>query len=230
MLNFRVAKDFAMHQKNILIRHDVDFDLECALEMAILERKMEVQANYFILSNSPYYNLKKEKYKRILFEISNLNHEIGLHYDAGISETVSFEKQLSVLQATTKKKISNYSQHNPTLNGFNKDNQIIGIKDIFYSNAEFNPVYLSDSCMVPRSDFDKTIRNTENIHLLVHPEFWILETSNLTEFEDALLNKKSKKFHEYVKKHVAIMRMTLENRPALDEISNSPKSNSENEF
>ena len=50
--------------KFFLIRHDVDFDLKLALDLAKFENKLGIKSTYIILTTCESYN--------ILFEINNL--------------------------------------------------------------------------------------------------------------------------------------------------------------
>ena len=69
-------------QKCFLIRHDVDWDLELALKIAQLENNLEIKSTYFILVTSELYNILSPSNKKLINKIKNLNHEIGLHFDA----------------------------------------------------------------------------------------------------------------------------------------------------
>lgn len=90
-------RDYARNPERkslLLIRHDVDCDLDAALEMAALEAEMGVQATYFLLppgDNGVYANY----YGRIAFgrvwhtrrllvaarKLIELGHEVGIHND-----------------------------------------------------------------------------------------------------------------------------------------------------
>lgn len=44
--------NYSNFNKAVILRHDVDFSLEKALEMAEIEKKEEVQSTYFILNSA----------------------------------------------------------------------------------------------------------------------------------------------------------------------------------
>ena len=93
-------------KKFLILRHDVDFSLDYALKLAKKEAKNEIKSTYFILLHGEYYNPFDKKNTKIIKEISNLGHEIGLHYD-----TDFFQNHLK------KKVIINYSplEHNQVI-------------------------------------------------------------------------------------------------------------------
>ena len=64
----------------VALRHDVDHDLDLALEMAFWEHRREVQATYFLLPSAPYWAdpLLDDKIR----QLADYGHEIGLHLNA----------------------------------------------------------------------------------------------------------------------------------------------------
>jgi len=63
----------------IALRHDIDHDLDLALELAHHEHAMGIRATYFLLHTAPYWNdpdfiLKCQQLK-------SYGHEVGLHFD-----------------------------------------------------------------------------------------------------------------------------------------------------
>ena len=48
--------EFQPSNKCVILRHDVDFSLEAALQFAKLEYKQDAQSTYFILLATPFYN------------------------------------------------------------------------------------------------------------------------------------------------------------------------------
>ena len=73
----------------IFLRHDVDYDLTGALEMARIEHKYGFRGTYFILHSARYYGITRKNYVRhndriipILLKMQDeYGHEIGWHND-----------------------------------------------------------------------------------------------------------------------------------------------------
>lgn len=73
----------------ISIRHDVDWDLQSAMEMAKIEHQHNIKSTFFILHTEPYYGVTKkgraEHREELIPELKKLQdeygHEIGWHND-----------------------------------------------------------------------------------------------------------------------------------------------------
>ena len=76
------------------LRHDIDYSLEQGLTMAVLENKLGIAASYFILVDCDFYNIFSKNSSRIIKEISDLGHEIGVHFDVGLYEAAEREEVL----------------------------------------------------------------------------------------------------------------------------------------
>src|SRR5207247_1311156 len=64
---------------DLLLRHDVDLSLEAALRLAELEAAEDVQATYFLMTQSVFYNLASEPGEGALDQLRELGHRVGLH-------------------------------------------------------------------------------------------------------------------------------------------------------
>lgn len=65
---------------DVLLRHDVDWSPRNALETARIEAERGIEATYFFLLTSPFYNLFHRPNRRIVSEIQSLGHDVGLHF------------------------------------------------------------------------------------------------------------------------------------------------------
>ena len=107
-----------------ILRHDVDFTPAGALEMAEIEAEMGIRATYYFLLTSDFYNLLSERFASVPRRIADLGHEIGLHYDLQILETVgdqspreSLLHQADILARLSGQPIRSIAMHNPSLSG-----------------------------------------------------------------------------------------------------------------
>lgn len=227
---FVVCTEFSLEQRNLLLRHDVDFDLECALELAIREFEMGIKSHFFFLSNSPYYQLESKEVKNRIKEIGNLGHVIGLHYDASKEKGESFEIQKSTLEDSLEISIKLFSQHNPSINGFSRNISHKSATDVMELNKNFKPIYMSDSNMSPRRNFHSTLQDQDNIHLLLHPEYWVLDISNFKDFEQSMFSRLPENLKENFSHHLRLMKNTLRDREFLDLENSSSNTDSLHEF
>jgi hypothetical protein len=67
--------------RHLVLRHDVDFSLSAALAMAEAEAEQGIEANYFILLRTEFYNPLSGEGLKALERIAG-RHTIGLHFDA----------------------------------------------------------------------------------------------------------------------------------------------------
>jgi len=80
--------------KNILIlRHDIDQSLEQSIKIATIENRYNIKSTFFLWLRSPFYNIFEKKYLNIIYKISKLGHQIGLHFDESSYE-IKNEKEL----------------------------------------------------------------------------------------------------------------------------------------
>src|ERR1700733_1366834 len=77
--------------KYVLLRHDVDFSLDLAAEMASWEAARGIHADYFVQVRSPLYNAMSADSRRAMAEILEGGHRIGLHFDASLYSDVTFK-------------------------------------------------------------------------------------------------------------------------------------------
>jgi hypothetical protein len=64
---------------DLFLRHDVDLSLAAALELARLEAEEGVEATYFLMTTSDFYNLSSPTGEAALRELRSLGHAVGLH-------------------------------------------------------------------------------------------------------------------------------------------------------
>lgn len=67
-------------------RHDVDYDLTCAIAMAEFEAKKGIRSTYYFLPRSPDYALKRSTIEIILA----FGHDIGTHVDLHVARDATF--------------------------------------------------------------------------------------------------------------------------------------------
>ena len=117
--------------RNIIMRHDVDFCPQRALEIAEIENKHKVKATYFFMINSEFYNIHSYASKKALKKISKLGHFIGLHFDASLFHNrktllFAFRKELKTLENIINKKIKIASFHRPSKKFLSYNRKYVG--------------------------------------------------------------------------------------------------------
>jgi len=65
----------------VVLRHDIDMSLRPALEIARIEYQQGIQATYFVLLCSPFYNIFSRSHAEIMLQIHQYGHRIATHLD-----------------------------------------------------------------------------------------------------------------------------------------------------
>ncbi|MBI4647021.1 MAG: hypothetical protein HY738_10635, partial [Bacteroidia bacterium] len=88
---FRNFTNFQENENFIIWRHDVDFSLINAWELAKIEKEYNIKSTFFILLHSEFYNPLEYNSYKMLNEIKNSGHDIGLHFDSHFYKADSIE-------------------------------------------------------------------------------------------------------------------------------------------
>lgn len=158
----------------ILLRHDIDYNVEKAYKMALVENMCGIKSTYFVMMSCYTYNPFAEENRIMLRKMAFLGFEIGLHFDPAIydrgSLVKSVAKEMKALEFITSKTVSSISLHNLGSYGENLlfDNYINACDSSIFSDE----VYMSDSHMDFRGkDPYKFVKKASDtiIQVLLHP-------------------------------------------------------------
>ena len=162
-----------INKQVILMRHDVDFSLEYAYELANFEYDLGIKSSYYIYLHSELYNALSPKSMKMIKEMQGMGHEIGLHTE-GDSYIYGEEKVLNELVGS----IVTYTHHLADLRLY------VGIPYLTDPQINIKIKYISDSGRNWREGcLCQHIGNKDKLHILVHPEWWV---SNGVTREDAV--------------------------------------------
>ena len=161
-----------------VLRHDVDFSLEYALELARLDAEAGLRSTFLVQLFSPWYRTCDPHGLDRLRAIARLGHEIGLHWDGrllqGTAEQrrAALQRDLAFLGGLVGAPIVSVSQHAPA------DSDPLDTRGI----AAFDPyrepflhplIYVSDSNMAWRVPLHELIAGGQSLHVLLHPVWWV---------------------------------------------------------
>lgn len=170
-------------QPYVYWRHDVDFSIRYALELAKADHLAGIEATFFFHLRSPIYNILSDYANTVIKEIYNLGHDVCLHFD--MSNYLD-KDILSALMAEMDIFLQWYSFANSKIVSFHK----IGVKAFelekltlpdgihhTYEKRYFYDVsYFSDSGGLWKrgnptlsSDFAERM----SMQVLTHPLWWI---------------------------------------------------------
>lgn len=174
--------------KVCILRHDVDTSLESALKFAQLEKKLGVSSTYFVLIRSDFYNPFSKKNSVIINKISELGHDIGLHFDEKYCESIQNKNIPDIIAEEAESMnrllgitVKSVSMHRPSKSTLDADYKIPGLVNS-YSQKFFREFkYVSDSRRNWREDVEQIIVSEQypQLHILTHP-IWYREQEQST--------------------------------------------------
>lgn len=171
-----------------ILRHDIDNSISKAFEMAKLENSLGVMSTYFVLLTSEFYNPAAAANTKMLKQMYQMGHSIGLHFDEvsykGMEESKikeQAEKERKILEGILEIPVRTVSMHRPSKGTLEADwkfpNMINSYGVEFFKDFK----YVSDSRMHWREDVEAIIKSHEydNLHILTHA-FWYEERAKGT--------------------------------------------------
>ena len=175
----------------VILRHDVDFSLQIAAELSDLEAREQVEATYFVLVNTDFYNCCSRGSRDCMRRILDNGGTIGLHFDVSQYKNVlppvedpSYkaclnqlaQRERAILEAVSETRVSAAAFHCPTQDDICSDAEFDGMENVYGHKFFREFKYLSDSSMHWREDVDTILREHRfhKLQILTHP-FWYPE-------------------------------------------------------
>ena len=163
----------------ILLRHDIDFSLHGALEMARVEKKEGVLSTFFLFLRSPFYNVLSSRNCEIIHEINSFGHDVALHIDLNFYKEgyiSGLKNEIDILQTFFPfANIEIVSLHRP--GGLVKARSIeLSKTNHTYERTFTDDIeYISDSDSIWKYGYptnSHAFRKNKPIQLLTHPLWW----------------------------------------------------------
>lgn len=187
---FKIENIECSSEHMILLRHDIDYSVNRAYRLAMIEREENVKSTYFVHFHSPMYNPLEAGQTRLLKQIAFMGHDIGLHFDHAFyidvmqitDDEIMIKKAIKekeLLENLIDANVNVVSFHNP------EASNTLGIQDAYYAgmvNAYARIIkerfhYCSDSNGYWRFErlSDVIEKGYDRLHILTHPEWWTPE-------------------------------------------------------
>jgi len=171
---------------SIILRHDVDFDIKAAYDLAKLEKDNEIKSTFFLMVTSYTYNPLSVENRSMIASINEWGFEIGLHFDPSIYGHINdaqletkLNEETKVLSSVINDKIKSISIHNPSVHG--KFPFFKGYRNAYDEKIFANGRYISDSRMKFPTDIYQFVEKVKEhpIQILLHPMYYTPEGKNM---------------------------------------------------
>lgn len=165
-------------ENTILLRHDIEYSVDCAYKMAELEHSLGWKSSYFVLVHSIFYNPFTPHNISMLAKMADMGHEIGLHYetyyyeDRGLDAIEGIKSDADYLGNSLGRPVRCVSQHRPARSSVLEE---IGKEyiDAYRRELIYDIFYVSDSGVKWRHESLETCLGKHSvIHALLHPDYW----------------------------------------------------------
>lgn len=170
-------------QRKVIVRHDVDHDLDHAVEFARWEEINGIRSTYFILHTAQYWQSEATMGFPRCRLIRDLGHEIGIHNDAMsvsadvIGADMVFQEAINLMKGRGALNIVGCADHGGAVPSSvlweNKTPADFGLTyEAYQLQRRLNCNYISDNRGKLNREFG--IDSVKPTVLLVHPEHWQL--------------------------------------------------------
>lgn len=203
----------------VLMRHDVDMDLEAALRLAKIEAKSKVFSTYFFLLRTEHYNIFSKEGSEIISNILKLGHHLGLHLDCAQYSSSLIIKDLSkacnkeaeLLEEWFGRHVRIVSYHRPNVRVLSGTASVSSPRKHTYMPLYNKKIkYFSDS--KGKWEFGSPLESKEfkqglPLHILVHPVWWNENPASAYETLLRLVQKKNDSLERSIAKNCSVYRV-----------------------
>lgn len=187
------------------LRHDIDFSIDLALEIAIYENENSIKSSYFFMLSSNMYNLLSYDSVKKVKKIKELGHTISLHFDPDCYDDFleGFKTEKLVFESVFGVKLKAVSIHRP---GKFLDDNDVQLPDVIhtYESKFFKEIeYISDSAgSNPYNKVKSFLEKASHkpLQLLIHPVWWCEKSNSVT----STLNKWFEERNHFIRKEIAL--------------------------
>jgi len=167
--------------RHVVMRHDIDMDIETALPMAELEAELGVPGIYFVLTQSELYSPFSARNRRALLQVLAAGHEVGLHFDVSLYPEATTDElddlcaqECGALEAVIDRPVTMVSFHRPAPGLIGLDRPIGGRAHAYQPRYFADLAYRSDSRgrWNPLSPLERTAGEPAAMQVLTHPIWW----------------------------------------------------------
>jgi hypothetical protein len=194
--------------KFVIMRHDVEYSVSRAYQLARVEESMDFVSTYFFQWTNNSYNILSRKNMDMIKDMHERGHHIGLHFALnGMTDMQQIRNrikmEMNILSEMFDFEITEFSIHRPSKDVLRENIKLEGIlnayQDDFFTFAENvtedTPVkvkYMSDANHIWRYGYpdEDNITKYDKVQILTHPFAWCKEGYNNFNNYRALVQEK----------------------------------------
>lgn len=183
-------EEAAKRDRFIIMRHDVEYSVDRAYDLAKVESSMDFTSTWFFQWTNNSYNILSRRNQDMIHEMHDRGHVIGLHYAVnGLSDMEAVRRQIGkemdILSEMFGFPITQFSVHRPSADILRENIKLPGIlnayQDEFFTFAEkvteetrLQVKYMSDANHIWRYGYPdrENITGYDKVQILTHPFAW----------------------------------------------------------
>ena len=181
----------ALHKdKFIIMRHDVEYSVDRAYQLAKVEQSMDFISTYFFQWTNNSYNILSRRNMDMIKDMHERGQHIGLHFALnGMTDMQQIRKrikmEMEILSEMFGFEITEFSVHRPSKDVLRENIKLDGIlnayQDDFFTFAdqitedtELKVKYMSDANHIWRYGYpdEANITGYDKVQILTHPFAW----------------------------------------------------------
>jgi len=178
------SENLTLNKHFVLMRHDIDFSIEMALEVAKIENELGINSTYFFMVRNDFYNIFSKSGTRLVNKILSFGHHLGLHFDCDAykdnitDEKINSEcsKELEILKKWFNRDVDAISFHRPSKNILKGSYSLTSpVIHTYMKSLMSNVHYVSDSRGEWRYGHpceQDAFKNKRPMQILTHPIWW----------------------------------------------------------
>ena len=177
----RLFGDLDPNESHLVLRHDVDFSLGAAVDIARIEAHMGVRSHYYVLLQTEFYNLCSTEGWAQVREIADYGHDVGLHFDASRYDAdlgtleAAVAQECDVLSAIMGREVTTVSFHRPAQSLLGLARPLAGRLHAYQPRFFSEIAYVADSRGLFRYGHPldhEAFAEAKAMQLLTHPIWW----------------------------------------------------------
>lgn len=183
-------KEAVNKERFIIMRHDVEYSVERAYQMAKVEQSMDFVSTFFFQWTNNSYNILSRRNMDMIKDMHERGQHIGLHFALnGMTDMQQIrgriKTEMDILSEMFGFAITEFSIHRPSKDVLRENIKLDGIlnayQDDFFTFAEnvkedteLKVKYMSDANHIWRYGYpdEANITKPDKVQILVHPFAW----------------------------------------------------------